>query len=468
MPENNGVYFLELPGMPVQGTLSEENLIVLHEHRDVHISLSSPENAQYRISSTQTPFYIPEKKKLFTEYTFSSQDNIHAWFSKFDQWTLQIDKQTDQGWKPLSLIDPKEVDGNDYSHLLARPAPIVLDTRPCHTNSQGNADERLPLIQPPQDSTQEQPSSETTLHGQISAANHERLREVRRRALEQSHETFSSLSAKWKQTQWMTREEGMRLCHAYPPEPEYTYLIEILPTTNAFRYWKGIKEGVWKRLKDKYEESMVKDAIFATTGEIADKGRLLDDALRGITYRIDEIVLKNGTVKKFITFKGYAGSRNFLTATRYNINNIKVFTLTASMMSASDLASASASNILSTFSPRSISGKILIVALAYDTLYWYNEGDKDILKLLSTIISTSLSFALANALVVPLTMLIGAIFTTATPAFLITLFVGVCVVGLSIAIGFSFSQIGVTEYIYKSLQFCKNSLKKWEASIDWQ
>ena len=213
---------------------------------------------------------------------------------------------------------------------------------------------------------------------------------------------------------------------------------------------------------------MVKDAIFATTGEIADKGRLLDDALRGITYRIDEIVLKNGTVKKFITFKGYAGSRNFLTATRYNINNIKVFTLTASMMSASDLASASASNILSTFSPRSISGKILIVALAYDTLYWYNEGDKDILKLLSTIISTSLSFALANALVVPLTMLIGAIFTTATPAFLITLFVGVCVVGLSIAIGFSFSQIGVTEYIYKSLQFCKNSLKKWEASIDWQ
>lgn len=90
------------------------------------------------------------------------------------------------------------------------------------------------------------------------------------------------------------------------------------------------------------------------------------------------------------------------------------------------------------------------------------------MKLLSTMISTSLSFALANALVVPLTMLIGAIFTTATPAFLITIFVGVCVVGLSIAIGLSFSQIGVTEYIYKSLQFCKNSLKRWEASIDWQ
>lgn len=190
MPENNGVYFLELPGMPVQGTLAEENLIVLHEHRDVHISLSSPENAQYRMSSTQTPFYLPEKKKLFTEYIFSGQDNVHAWFSKFDQWTLQIDKQTDQGWKPLSFIDPKEVDGNDYSHLLARPAPIVLDTRPCHTNSQENADKSLPLIQAPQDRAQEHPSSETTLHGQISAANHERLREVRRRALAVTRNIF--------------------------------------------------------------------------------------------------------------------------------------------------------------------------------------------------------------------------------------------------------------------------------------
>ena len=463
MPENNGVYFLELPGMPVQGTLSEENLIVLHEHRDVHISLSSPENAQYRISSTQTPFYIPEKKKLFTEYTFSSQDNIHAWFSKFDQWTLQIDKQTDQGWKPLSLIDPKEVDGNDYSHLLARPAPIVLDTRPCHTNSQGNADERLPLIQPPQDSTQEQPSSETTLHGQISAANHERLREVRRRALEQSHETFSSLSAKWKQTQWMTREEGMRLCHASPPEPERIYLIELLQGTPAYEYFGRVTSGGWHVIKSLYEESMLKDAFFAMGVEVIDKGKVIFDT-RGIEYSFRESRLKDGTIKRFIIFKGNPQKRIALTGTRYGITNKKVFALAAQKASLAEIKNVSLHEARSILLPKEWAGKFFYGAIVLDTFYWWQEGNNDIAKLFSTLISTILAFEITSLIMPSVTYILGSALAAAgVGAATLTITVGGCAIVVAVSIGFLISTIGVDKLFYNLF---KKASEEYKALFD--
>jgi hypothetical protein len=261
MIEEAGKLYLALPGDPVSGSMMRKNLIMLHEHRDVVIKLDFPENASFRLVCREEPFYSPAKKKQCTEYAFSTGEEVHIWLSKFHMRKIEIEKQTNEGWFIYGFIDPREYDGTDYSPLAARPAPIILHFGPVNS---------------PIGTTVKIPPAQATIPAEYLTE------------LKQCHQsaTGASLSGNSLLRLWeidkfpsMTREEGMRECHAYPQEPEYCCLVEIQPETELYHLLpKG--ETVVK-LAQSYDARLVVDALVATLGQVADKSALVKE-LQGL------------------------------------------------------------------------------------------------------------------------------------------------------------------------------------------
>ncbi|MDR1339820.1 MAG: hypothetical protein LBK58_07200 [Prevotellaceae bacterium] len=268
---------LALPGDPVSGSMTIKNLIMLHEHRDVIVKLDFPKNASFRLVCREEPFYSPVKKKQCTEFTFSAGEEVHIWLSKFHMRKIMIERLTSEGWNDHGFIDPRQDDGADYSPLAARPAPIIL---------------RFGLPNSPIGSTVKIPKAEATIPPEY-------LMELKRchQSAADASSAGQSLLRLWETDKFpsLSREEGMRECHAYPQEPEYCCLVEIRPETELYRRLL-YKESI-VRLASPNDARLVADALVTTLGQVTDKAVLIRE-LRGLQPRF--IIRTIGGVEKKI------------------------------------------------------------------------------------------------------------------------------------------------------------------------
>lgn len=417
---------LALPGDPVSGSMTIKNLIMLHEHRDVIVKLDFPKNASFRLVCREEPFYSPVKKKQCTEFTFSAGEEVHIWLSKFHMRKIMIERLTSEGWNDHGFIDPRQDDGADYSPLAARPAPIIL---------------RFGLPNSPIGSTVKIPKAEATIPPEY-------LMELKRchQSAADASSAGQSLLRLWETDKFpsLSREEGMRECHAYPQEPEYCCLVEIRPETELYRRLL-YKESI-VRLASPNDARLVADALVTTLGQVADKAVLIRE-LRGLQPRFI-IRTIGGVEKKFIVIPGYSGLRRFLTASAYGVANAKVVTITAGKMSIGQLAAQAGRGIRDTLAP-GITRKVLIVGLLLDTVQWLAEGDLEAEGLLAKWTTTLLATGITAGLLPFITagfggaaMLIGA------PAFALVFTVGGVVVFVTYEIGRILRALDVEDNIY--------------------
>lgn len=442
MQEEIGKLYIELPGAEVGGTAAQKNLVMLHEHRDVFIKLEGYGASLFKIVSHKKQFYVQKCKKLLSKYEFASGEEIHLWLSKFHDTQLEIQRQTKDGWVHYGLIDPPALDGADYSPLAARPAPIILKVGP-YGSPMGST---LPA---------------TTKNASIPGEYREKLTQLHTQTGEPKSDA-DALLKKWETHKFpslMTREEGMRSCHAYPQDPEVAWHLEVLPSTRLYAVLPREDSTIPAQGESGGLLWLIADAMVAALGEVADKHRLVQD-LRGVSFKITTQIMKDGTVKKFIVFKGFSGTRLFIDAVKYGVANVKVATLTAQHQTFSQLASSSAGGVKNAFGTKA-GGALAILALAIDTVEWIAQGGEEVERLFAKWSTTLIGIAVTAGLAPFVATVVGILLSAAgvTAALSIAIVVGASIVVIGIVVGIILALIGVEEFFY---DIYKNLRSAWK------
>jgi hypothetical protein len=427
--------YIELPGDTISGSMTSKNMILLHEHRDVIIKIDFPSQSSFRLVSTEKPFYDPKTKKQRTEYPFSSGEEIHVWLSKFHKTKLVIEKQTQEGWKCYSVIDPLEYDRVEYLHLLARPAPIIIKV-----GLQGGA------IGETVTPTKAEPSIPPEYLGELAQAH-------------KNATLKAALLHKWDDSKFlsMSIEEEMRMFHGYPPEPEYSGVVEIQPFTELYRALPN-KDTIIQCLEAlEGTRRLVADALIATLGAVAENYRLAKDLI-GAKFHFEVKKIGDG-IKKFIIFEGYAGLRHFLNAAKYGVANVKVATITANHLTMGELAAQSAQGLQKTFAP-GVPRKVFLIGIFLDTAQWLAEGKYEVERLFArwtvTLVGTVVTATLAPFIAAG----VGGFLAGA--GFAIVFGVGATVLVVGVLIGYALYSIGAEDTVYN---LYKKFREEWSTDL---
>lgn len=453
MSEEVSKLYIELPGDPVSGSMSAKNMIMLHEHRDVIIKLDFPEETSFRLVSKGKKFYDPKSKSQRAEYPFAPGEEVHIWLSKFHQGGLEIEMDGPGGWTRHSHLDPLEFDGADYSHNLARPAPIIIKS----------GEPGSPIgetLNPPKTNS----SIPHDYKAKLAQSHQSALPKVPLAPAHQSTKTESPLLRVWDISKFpsISREEGMRMCHAYSPEPAYAGIVEIHPATELYRVLPD-KDTVVHTIKGiDGAGRMVIDAITATLGQCYDRAKLVTDLMKAEFYF--DIKVVNGVLKKFVIFKKYAGLRQFFTGTRYKFNNATVLTITAKSLSMGELAKHSAQGVRDSFT-KGAAPAVLLIGFAIDTAQWLAEGNLEFERLFAKWTTTLLGTVIVTALVPFITAAVGGFIAgiAGVTAAGIAIGVGVAVIFVGVAVGSVLYAFGAEEYFYNLFKRLRSA---WNESLE--
>jgi hypothetical protein len=472
--------YLELPGDRIDGNWMRQNLIMLHEHRDVFIKIDLPQGVLFRLSSPDRAFYSPKIKKQCTEYSFTAGEEVHVWLAKSHQTPIVIQRWYNNDWTRYSAIDPSQCDGADYSRLLARPAPIIF-----MVSRQGTTFETL--IKPP--------PSEMTLDPEYQGFQRALLQEEGSLQADGSADK-DALKRKWEEDKFpVFGGIDVRSCHVAAPglDPECTCFVEIQPSTEMFRLLPShVSDLPNKELsanlshKDEHDSRITADGLIATLGQVADKQALVRDLVKTrLRIVVQEI---EGVVKKFVIFSGYPATRHFITGTRYGVANAKVVTVTASQLTMKELAEQSARGVSKLAKP-ALPGALVLVGLLVDTAQWLVEGHKEVENLFAkytitiggSILLTAMEPFIAAAVglavkatfgaalkAVATTEVITAAAAATTASVIVAVGVGFAVIVIGVLIGAALSSLyekGLTDF-YKQLEDQWDGLMEgWSTNI---
>lgn len=450
MSEEISKLYIELPGDPVSSSMTTKNMIMLHEHRDVIIKLDYPEEASFRLVSRGRTFYDPKSKIQRTEYPFAPGEEVHIWLSKFHQEGLEIEIDGPGGWTRHSHLDPLELDGADYSHDLARPAPIIIKS-----GEPGSPiGETLKYSEASSSIPQE-------YKGALAQSHQSTLPNVPLAPAHQSTKTASPLLRTWDINKFpsIPREEGMRMCHAYPPEPEYAGIVEIHPGTELYRRLSD-NEGLIHKIRGMDGASrMVIDAVIATLGQCYDRAKLVED-LKTADFTIDKKII-NGERKLFVIFRRYAGLRQFFTGTRYSSANSKVLTITAKYLSLGELSKHSAPSVRNSFT-KGAGPVVLGIGFLLDTAQWLVEGHLEIERLLAKWATTLFGTVIVSALVPFITAVVGSLLGTVVTTATVAISVGAIVIVIGVIVGLALSAFEAEDRMYRLF---KSLEKGWNENL---
>ena len=476
--EELGVFFFELPGsvatsfagpaVSAAGAITggvipkKKNLVILQEHRDLIVKLEYPQNSSFRLYSPEKRFYDPLRKEQTDERLFASGEDVHLWLSKFHQPKIQLQRKGEDGqWEDYSFIDPAGWDTEDYSALIARPAPIILKVGPPGSPI-GTS------MKPPKPG------------GTMAEDYKPKLADYLQSTLDPSASKSGFLR------QWQTGkfpEVDVRSCHPAPDtqqEPDVSFVFEVTPDLTLFRYTSETEEEGTLSVNDGLTASDLADAVdkalkklvaevdknsdagLAVAEQVADKAQLIKD-LHGTKVKITTKRLKNGSVKKFVVLSGKPGLRKFLTGTRYGVANAKLVTISASQMTMSELASAAGKNVRDLAKPGTWGGKFLIIALVMDTWQWLHEGGKEVEKLFASWTITLGVAVVATASEPLIALMLGVALTGVVSVGWIAVAVGVAVLFVGVGIGYVVAQTPLKDFLsrkYKELR------EHWESDLD--
>ena len=417
---------------------SSQKRIIPHEHRDLLVKLEYPQNSSFRLYSPEKRFYDPLRKEQTDERLFALGEDVHLWLSKFHQPKIQLQRKGEDGqWEDYSFIDPAAWDTEDYSALIARPAPIILKVGPPGSPI-GTS------MKPPKPG------------GTIAEDYKPKLADYLQSTLDPTA-TKADFLRQWHTNKFPELELPSNSDPDTQQEPDVSFVFEVTPDSYFFGYdaegeeTLTVKDGLTASdLADAVDKALKKlaaeadkhaDGAVATAGQVTAKAQLTQD-LMGTKVKITSIA-KNGSVKKFVALSGYPGLRKFLTGTRYGIGNPKVVTITAGQMNMGELAAAAGKNVRSLANPTKAGGALVIIGLVVNTWQWFYEGSKDAMRLFAKWTITIVSSVFLAVIEPFVAAIIGAIADFLVAAGVLVATPEAVAVGVVVAVGGAMVYIAI-------------------------
>ena len=394
LPADVQQHCIDLPGENVQCFIYKPNLeVVLRKHRDVIFDLKLNKGKTYKVYATDSDFYNARDKLIVLkkhkdQVTFKDGERLHLWVSRGFKGELVLESEG----KIMMRVDPAHWDHAKYDDAPStKPAPIIIAM-----NADGAPKQAAP-VNTKLDTPQSQAKPLTT----------------------------NTASAAHQQTD----------------EQQDMHVIEIntkdknIPQEVSDFFTHGGEETSIDTHKV-LTRNWLLNLIVGTSGFYNDNSHWVNELWKE-KFKLKKIVHKNAGAKYYVIFKGHAGLRKYLTASKYAVWNPKILSITSGAGSLKGTRHAAWSGIADTVKGGA-KGSVLAIffTMTIDVAEWLNDyleidpktgkSKKDLLDLI-----VKIGIDIAKVFVA---MALGAI-AMAIAIFIATVVFSVTVAGWMVVVG---------------------------------
>jgi hypothetical protein len=399
VPADTQQVCIDLPGEVIQCYIHKSKLeILLRKHRDVVFDLKLFKGASYTVEAEKSDFYNVRDKQIVQvakkqKVTFSDGEQMHLHVGRNFEGNLVLKSNG----KVLGRYQPNGLDKKSYGddpYKKPEPLSIVMHNAPSAPNA-------IALASSPITASANNPFA---LTGSIT-----------------------NIDVLLKQTVWIDPLQQMIPSQG---EDQTMHVVEIISKENAppevLQFFMDGGEAFELDANKVLTQNWILSQVFGAQAYMIDN-RAWAKELMGTKFRLQRIKHKAG-IKNYIVFKGHAGLRKLMNASKYALTNTKIVKITAGAGSVAQTATTARNAMndsVKVFAKEGgktvfkAGGIAVLFTIGMDTAEWYKDYSetgadgkpkKDFTDLFTKIgldiVKAGLSAAIASAIVA--TLLTGA------------------------------------------------------------
>ena len=424
VPADTQQVCIDLPGEVIQCYIHKTKLeILLRKHRDVIFDLKLFQGASYTVEAEKSDFYNARDKKIVQitkkeKVTFTDGEQMHLHVGRNFEGHLILKSNG----KVLGRYQPNVLDKKNYGiDPYQKPEPLSILMHNAPSKPTATALASSPIL-----SCAKNPLA---LSGSIT-----------------------QIDELLKQTVWI---DPLQQIMPTQGEDQSMHVVDIISKDNAprevLKFFIDGGEALELDANKVLTQNWILSQMFGAQAFMTDN-RAWAKELMGTKFRLQRVMHKAGA-KSYIVFKGHAGLRKLMNASKYALTNTKIVKITAgagSAAQATTTARGAMNDSVKVFAKEGgktvfkAGGIAVIFTIAMDTAEWYKDYSevgsdgkpkKDFTDLFTKIgldiVKAGLSAAIASLFVAGVLTLFAATVTVAVGSVVLvvvgTLFVAVAV-----------------------------------------